>query len=107
MDYRVLMNLFKGIDQSYELNCLSNEAKEGHLRSPTCHNTSPNAIVVEVHSRTHSSSGTLTLDLRITNIVLITDFRKEFQFHPPIEPIITYCRWNLLQTLIIMSGKSR
>jgi hypothetical protein len=37
------------IDQSYELNCFSNEIEEDHLRSPTYHYMSPKAIVVGVH----------------------------------------------------------
>jgi hypothetical protein len=55
----------KGTNQSYELNCLSNEAKEGGLRLPTCHYTSPNAIVVGVASGTQSLSATLTLNIQI------------------------------------------
>jgi hypothetical protein len=51
----------KGTDQSYELNCLSNEAKEGGLRLLTCHYTNPNAIVVGVASGTQSLSATFTL----------------------------------------------
>jgi hypothetical protein len=51
----------KGTNQSYELNYLSNEAKEGGLRLPTCHYTSPNAIVVGVASRTQSIWATFTL----------------------------------------------
>ena len=51
----------KGTDQSYELNCLSNEAKEGGLRRPTCYYTSPNAIVVGVAFGTKSVWATFTL----------------------------------------------
>jgi hypothetical protein len=55
------MKQSKGTDQSYELNCLSNEAKEGGLRLPTCHYMSPNAIVVGIAYGTQSVWATFTL----------------------------------------------
>jgi hypothetical protein len=51
------MKPYKGSDQSYDLNCSPNEAKEGGLGPPTCHYTSPHAIFVGVDFRTQSVTG--------------------------------------------------
>jgi hypothetical protein len=55
------MKLSKGSDQSYDLNYSPNETKEGNLRPPTYHYTSPHAIFLGITSGTQSIFGPFTL----------------------------------------------
>jgi hypothetical protein len=71
----------KGSDQSYDLNCSPNEAKEGGLGPPTCHYTSPHAIFVGVDFRTQSVTGSTTLVgpvLLSTKVVVIIPMKISF-----------------------------